>query len=391
MVRLEGQETARSLWCTIEVNSKKLLCYQNALDIVLGQEPKHEFDLESAEVQPVASDQPEGFSLHELVEASQEDAPTDKEPEYALRHLASFVVEEPGNVTEWHHVLQMLCAASALQNTYDLPLGSRGGDLTPPAAGSSMTSEDDVFSKLVNMRPSCAPRGDGPPSEQGPRIANLLPNEEVDEDVSRANDQEAGKAAGDSEKDVPAGAGPEAAARAPSDGDSDDSSAVIPEPGDSDVSSDGEEVEDEHQALSNLRYLVRTLRVHKRALNEDLKAAEYAAKTTLGYFDEQAAPGRALAELQAMLAQVADFSDDFEAAVKKVRDTEDAAARPKARRLTAKAKVQAAVHQPAVHQPAGPKRPPTGGRKDVPGNAAARVRDMLESSTPHRLEASAEA
>merc|ERR1719235_2850139 len=108
----------------------------------------------------------------------------------------------------------MLCAASALQNTYDLPLGSRG-DLTPHAAGSSWTSEDDVFSKLVNMRPSCAPRGDGPPSKEGPRIANLLPKEEVEEDVSKAQDQEAGKAAGD---DVAAGAGPEAAARAP-DGD----------------------------------------------------------------------------------------------------------------------------------------------------------------------------
>merc|ERR1712008_128897 len=66
------------------------------------------------------------------------------------------------------------------------------------------------------------------------------------------------------------------------------------------------------------------------ALEEELKASECAARTTLAFFDEDAPPGGALAALQAFLAQLANFSRDLGLAVDKVQEQEERRARAEA-------------------------------------------------------------
>jgi len=115
--------------------------------------------------------------------------------------------------------------------------------------------------------------------------------------------------------------------------------------------------QEEPGTVGRLRRLGRELRAEATELEESLKAGEFAAQTTLRFFDEEPRTGSSLAALQTFLGQIASFARDFSSAVQEVR-----------RREESKAKAQAKAH-PKVPAKAHPQAfPPS--RRQQPGRGA---------------------
>jgi hypothetical protein len=347
MVQLPGKKE-QSFWCVTHVSrsgnpqqeEKELKCYSNALDIIRGQEPAHSFDLRKARLQPLEgnatdNEAPRGFSLHEPVEASEDEQDADAQLE-RWRPLASFFVEPPGDTRVWYDVLQTLCAASALQISY-----VNNPTMSPTARYSVV--DEDPFSKFAAQRPSCAPRGDRPMSG-GPKIANLLPLEEDEQDAEAAAPNEPAtevslatcEAEGTEAVDgalLNSVTENSSLGTASDDSDASDGDVSGLPAGDmSDISEieDDEEVDAEPNALWNLRHLVRDLRIQTKALSEEVCAQEFTARLILSKcFGEQAPPQGALAMLHDLIEKVAEFSRDFDAAIEEVRKARDT--KPKAK------------------------------------------------------------
>jgi len=342
-------------WCRIDPDERELLCYAKPLDYPLGHEPECRIELDTAVMEPLGEEEvaegsrrcdnvartnaqqlqtpfAPGFKLATNKDADESD---DRRP--GSQSTTHFLVAAPGEPRQWFRTLQTLCVKSALTNSFGQELEEDGaGQMLEPRMTSTFEREESPFSRFERARPSIA-LARGRRREAAPLLPFSFPADECSSSPSPA-------ASGAVASDIPArntASAQRASSSSSSDSEADsaaDSDEDPPKRGVENISTAVEsDIEDgppdEPAALANLRNLARTLRLEARALEEELQAEEYAARTMLAFFDEHALPGTGLATLQIFLSQVAGFAREFGAAATKVleeKERRERRERPKA-------------------------------------------------------------
>jgi len=315
------------LWCTLDLEEKKLFCHADTVQFILGKPPKYEHDVGAATVRSFSD--PDAL-LSKFAQKYRIGHPFGFEIEvedWMSSQCSFFTTETSRDLDRWLSVLQ-----AAPQSVTRLDGGHSIGMALPPvgevdgddaglesllAGGAARPSFGISFSRSVNEKTLILPI----------RSTNEEPEMEVNEDilpeggdrslmpqVPRPGRESRVSRVSMAVRDIPNILGGK-----DSDSDEDNDASVASPHVPAEEAEDGYATpDDEPETLGNLRRLARSLEAETAKLQNEVKAAECCAQLALAFFDETR-EGPSLESLHHLFVQLDQFAGEFKSAFATLR------------------------------------------------------------------------
>jgi len=317
------------LWCTLDLEEKKLFCHADTVQFILGKPPKYEHDVGAATIRSFSD--PDAL-LSKVAQKYKIGHPFGfeiEEEDWMSSQCSFFTTETSRDLDRWLSVLQ--AAPQSILTRLDgghsfgmalPPVGEVDGDDAGLgsllAGGAARPSFGIAFSRSVNDKTQILPiRSTNEEPEMMELNEDILPeggDRSLMPQVPRPGRESRVSRVSMAVRDIPNILGGK-------DSDSDDdnhasfASAHVP----AEEAEDGYATpDDEPETLGNLRRLARSLEAETAKLQNEVKAAECCAQLALAFFDETR-EGPSLESLHHLFVQLDQFAGEFKSAFATLR------------------------------------------------------------------------